>query len=73
MAAFWNNKKKDWFLHKTGLVFVHGEVFKDGSRNSAIFKMELIATIANGRAFNGQYLHVAAVTRPSLLAKLKSD
>ena len=67
MAAFRNNKKKDWFSHKTGLVFVHGEVFKDGSRNSAIFKMELFPTVGNGT--NEQYLHVAAVTGPYLLAK----
>ena len=26
---------------------MHGEVFKDRSRNSAIFKMELFATIGN--------------------------
>ena len=47
-----NNKKKDWFSRKTGLVFVHGNVFKDGSRNSAIFKMELFTTIGNGRVYN---------------------
>ena len=52
MAAFRNNKKKDWNSHESGLVFVHSEVFKDGSRNSAIFKMELFATIGNGRAYN---------------------
>ena len=52
MATFQNNKKKDWFSHETGLVFVHGDVFKDGSRNSATFKMELFATIGNGRAYN---------------------
>ena len=31
------------------LVSVHGEVFKDRSRNSATFKMELFPTIGNGR------------------------
>ena len=38
-----NNKKKDWFSHKTWLVFVHGDVFRDGSQNPASFKMELFA------------------------------
>ena len=73
MATFQNNKKKDWFSHETGLVFVHGEVFKDGSRNLAIFKMELFATISNDGAYNQQYLHVTMVTRSSLLAKVKLD
>ena len=52
MATFQNNKKKDWFLHEARLVFVHGNVFKNGSMNSATFKMELFATIDNGRACN---------------------
>ena len=52
MASFQNTKKKDWFPHETGLFFVHGNVFKDGSRNSATFKMELFATIGNGRVYN---------------------
>ena len=52
MATFQNNKKKDWFSHETRLVFVHGNIFKDGSRNSATFKMELFATIGNGRVYN---------------------
>ena len=25
-----NNKEKDWFSYKTGLIFMHGDVFKDG-------------------------------------------
>ena len=62
---------------------MHGKVFKGGSRDSATFKMELFATIGNGGnlqralsdglASNRQYLHVAAVTLPSLQAKLKTD
>ena len=53
MAKSRNNKKKeDWFSHETGLVFVHGDVFRDGSRNSTTFKMELFATIGNGRVYN---------------------
>ena len=52
MATFQNNKKKDWFSHETGLVFMHGKVFKDGSQNFAIFKMELFATISNDGAYN---------------------
>ena len=49
-------------------------MFKDGSRNFAIFKMKVFATISNvGLTTYGQYLHVAAVTRSSLSAKLKSD
>ena len=51
-ATFWNNKKKDWFSHETRLAFVYGKVFKERSRNSAIFKMELFATTDNGRAYN---------------------
>ena len=35
---------RGWFSHKTKLVFVPGKVFKDGSRNSAPFEMELLAT-----------------------------
>ena len=49
VATFRNNKKKDWFSHKTKLVFVHGEVFKDRSRNSTTSEMELFATIGNVR------------------------
>ena len=49
---FQNNKSKDWFSYETGLVFMHGEVFKDGSRNFAIFKMELFAAISNAGAYN---------------------
>ena len=49
VTTFRNNKKKDWFSHKTGLVFVHGDIFKDGSGNSAAFKMELFATTGNGK------------------------
>ena len=54
---------------------MHGKVFKDGSRNSGIFKLELFATIGNGGAYNQWTvaLHVAAVSRQSLKAKLKSD
>ena len=52
MAKFRNNKEKHWFSHKTGLVFVHGDVFKNGSRNSTTFKMELFSSIGNGRAYN---------------------
>ena len=52
IASFRNNKKEDWFSHKTRLAFVLGNIFKDGSRNSATFKMELFATIGNGRVYN---------------------
>ena len=38
VATFLNNKKKDWFSCKTRLFFVHGNIFKDGSRNFATFK-----------------------------------
>ena len=59
MAKFQNAKKNDWFSHKTGLAFVQGDVFKDGSRNSATFKMEIFATIGNGRfTTNGPYLTI---------------
>ena len=52
VATFWKNKKKAWFSHQIGLVFVHGNVFKDRSRNSAKFKMELFAATGNGRTYN---------------------
>ena len=62
---------------------MHGEVFKGGSRNFGTFKMELFATVGSNRNFqrassnglttNGQNLHVAAVTWPSLQAKLITD
>ena len=62
---------------------MHGEIFKGGSRNSATFKMEFLATIGNGRNLqrassdglttNRQYLNVAEVTWISLQAKLKTD
>ena len=52
MATFQNNKKKDRFSHETGLVLVHGDDFKDRSRNSATFKVKLFATIGNGRVYN---------------------
>ena len=32
-------------------IFVHSDVFKDGSRNSTTFKTELFATISNGSAY----------------------
>ena len=50
--AFWKNKKKYWFSHEAGLGSMHGNVFKDGSRNSATFKLKLFPTIGNGRAYN---------------------
>ena len=31
---------------------MHGYILKEGSRNSATFKMELLATVGNGRVFN---------------------
>ena len=43
-------KKKDWFSLETVLVFLHGDVFKNGSRNSVTFKMEVSAEVSNGRA-----------------------
>ena len=49
MATFQNNKKKDWFSYEAGLVFLYGKVCKGTSRNSAIFKMELVATIGKGK------------------------
>ena len=52
MATFQNNKKKNWFKDKTELAFVDGDVCKDGSRNSAVFKMELFARIGNDRVYD---------------------
>ena len=31
---------------------MHGDVFKNESRSSTTFKMELFATIGNGKAYN---------------------
>ena len=44
-------RKKDWFSHETRLVFMHGDVFEDKSRNFATFKMELCTTIGNDRVY----------------------
>ena len=44
-------EKKDGFSHETILVFLHGDVFKNGSRNSVTFKMEVFAEVSNGRAY----------------------
>ena len=52
MVTFWSNNKKDWNSLKIRLVFLHSEVFKGESRNSAIFKMELFAAIGNCGACN---------------------
>ena len=46
-ATVSSNKKKDWFSHEVGLVFMYGEVYKGTFKNSATFKMELSATISN--------------------------
>ena len=62
MTTFRNNKKKDLISYKTGIIFMHGEILKDRSRSSAIFKKELFATIGNGRklqrASSNMYRHV---------------
>ena len=52
VAAFWNNKKKDWFSLEAWLVFVHWDAFKDRSRNYPTFKIELRATVSSGRVYN---------------------
>ena len=54
MTTFQNNTKKDWFSHENELVFMHGDIFKDRSRSSDTFKMELFATIGNGRVYNDE-------------------
>ena len=56
MSTFRNNKKKDLFSHKTGLVFVHGEVLKDGSRDSATFKEKLFAELVTTESCKGLHL-----------------
>ena len=50
MAIFQNNKKdqRNW----TGQVFVGGGIFKDRSKNSATFKVELFPTTGKGRIYN---------------------
>ena len=42
-------RKKTGFSHETRICFVYGEVCKGASKNSVTFKMELSATISNGR------------------------
>ena len=69
MATFWNNKKKYWFSHKAGLGSMHGNVFKDRSRNSATFKMELFAIIGNGRAYSQWALIFACCCSNSTICK----
>ena len=44
-----SNEKKHWFAQKTGLVLVNGNVFKDKSRNSVTFKMDLLGLTTNGQ------------------------
>ena len=71
MVTFRNNKKKDWFPHETKLVFVHGQVCKERSRNSATFKMEVLQELVMIGFTIGFTL--LRLTRLSLQAKLKSD
>ena len=66
---------KDWFSHEIGLDFIHGDVFKDRSRNSATFKMELFEAIGNGRVYN-QWTFVSAYCCSNLTifsGKIKLD
>ena len=46
------DKEKDCFSHEIELLFMCGSVFKDRSKNSATFKMELFPAIGNGRVYN---------------------
>ena len=41
-------EKEDW---KHVLVFLHGDGFKNGSRSSVTFKMEVFAEVSNSRAY----------------------
>ena len=41
--------KKEWLSYETRLIFVLGVVFEHWCRYSAIFKMELFATIGNDK------------------------
>ena len=53
---------------------MHAKVFKDGSRNFPIFKMVLLQQLVMvGPTTNGKYWHVAVLTPPCLLARLKLD
>ena len=52
MATFRNNKKKDWFPHETEIVFVHGDVCKDGPRYSFTSEMESFTRIGNDRVYD---------------------
>ena len=60
---------------KTGPVFVHGDFFKDGSRNSATFKMELFATIGNSKVYNQSTVVLASGCSNSTIftGKIKID
>ena len=62
MVTFRNKKKKDWFSRETELVFVHDDVFKDGSRNSATFKIKFFATIGNGKSpLQANHLYISTI------------
>ena len=52
---------------------MHGDVFKDGSRISATFKMELFSKIGNVRVYSQCTVALASVTQPFLQAKLRLD
>lgn len=54
---------------------MHDNIFKDRTKNSATFKMELIAKIGNGRVYNQRTVVFVCYcgNSPSLKAKLKLD
>ena len=67
------NKKKYWFSHEARLGSMHGNVFKDVSRNSVTFKMEPFATIGNGRAYNQWAVAFACYCSNSTIFKDKIE
>ena len=55
VAKFGNNMKNDWFSHKTGLVFMQGNVFKDKLetlphlRWNSLQKLVMVGFTTNGQ------------------------
>ena len=71
MAAFWNKKKKYWLSDEARLGSVDGNIFKDGFRNSATFKMGLFTTFGNGRAYKQWIIVFACCCGNSTIFKVK--
>ena len=56
MTTFCNNNKKDWFSHGIGLVFVHGENFKDRLRTLPQLKWSSLQQLLMEKSCKGLHL-----------------